>query len=207
MDNVFLTGPKIKLQKKTVDLKTGSDVVVAKTVYISPDDPYNSIVFHKVADALGVNKFDRASTDVSKKITSVYNHLVNKMGDKTNEGSVIDGLYSFRIGNNMGWRDLVNHLYRTSKLEASRVQEEKELGEKWTKEREYQMDLLEESRKAKDMRSAQRRLLNDSQRGIAKAQVGVDEAMQRHQQDVKLKDSLRVRNREVWPEKEDIKVG
>ena len=152
--------PEIKLKVKTIDPITGSDVIEKKVININPNDPYNSIEFHKIADALGVKRFDRLNHHISDKLAVVYNYISNLIGSNDVD-KIVDATLRFQKNtgtSNLQGAELVTKMYRIVRLDMDRKHAESKQQEALKKAEELKKDLESRKDKSKELKTSGEKL-------------------------------------------------
>jgi hypothetical protein len=152
--------PEIKLKVKTIDPITGSDVITKRVISINPNDPYNSIEFHKIADALGVKRFDRLNHHISDKLAVVYNYI-SKLIDSNDVEKIVDATLRFQKNtgttNYLG-SELITKMYRIIRLDMDRKNAENKRQEAIKKAEELSKDLLSKKDRSIELKTSGQRI-------------------------------------------------
>ena len=114
--------PKVTLKEKVIDPVTGDESFKKKVVNISTRDPYNSIEFHKIADALRIKRTDRLNHHISDKVAVVYNYIANLIKSNDVE-KIVSAVKTFQKNtgtDNLGGSELVYEMYRKVRLDMDR---------------------------------------------------------------------------------------
>jgi len=132
----------IKVKDKVVDMVTGDVSVKERTFNISNRDPNNSIEYHKIADLLGINKFDRLDPHISEKLVMLYNWAAGSI--KSNDVDKIHSYIDFHrkeLGVTEVGTSLVNNLYKQARLDT----ESREKTDRFNRWEEYRAEKANEN--------------------------------------------------------------
>lgn len=152
--------PKVTLKEKVIDPVTGDESFVKRVVNISPRDPYNSIEFHKIADALRIKRTDRLDHHISDKIAVVYNYIANLIKSNDVE-KIVSAVKTFQKNtgtDHLGGSELVYEMYRKVRLDMDRkgVEEVQKLKEEAQKA--FEQEAKSKKSKAEELRKSSEKI-------------------------------------------------
>ena len=176
---------QIKLERRRVDPKDGSVSLEKKIVNISEKDPYNSIEYHKICDALGIKKFDRIDPHITEKLATVYNYVANLL--KTNDVLRIEkAINNFRKNAELNAEgvELVDKIYRTVREDILKTREKEAEREALERQEEMLISLKSKSERAAELRSSERKIKREHEKDVKKKTEEGLEAIKEHKASV-----------------------
>jgi len=187
--------PKVTLKEKVIDPTTGSESFKKKVINISPRDPYNSIEFHKIADALRIKRTDRLSHHVSDKVAVVYNYISNLIKSNDVE-KIVSAVKTFQknTGNDhLGGKDLVLEMYRKVRLDMDRKGVEEVQRMKEEAQKAFEKQAKSGKSRAEELRKSSEKI--EKQKLARQKEIG--ESTKQLQEDFKKEVSKTVDTRDV----------
>jgi len=115
--------PRVSVKKKVVDPLTGSITYKKSFITLNKNDPANSLEFHRLADLLEINRYDRLNPHNSTKIAILYNFGARKSGsnDVTKIVSELNKEIKHYGFSNIKGKELLTKLYRAVRLRESQM--------------------------------------------------------------------------------------
>ncbi len=178
---------RVVVSKKTIDPLTGSDVVSKRTIFVSENDPYNSIIYHKLADMLGIDRYNRTDHELARKVAFIYNYYSRLKG----EDKAVTFIDNIKHKLNLSWRDAVDTLYRDARLKGLEEAEILKAKDRDKGLKNINKDFKEDSKRKEEIISLDKKQDISINRGIKNSLQGEYEALKRYQRDTRDKDKMK----------------
>jgi hypothetical protein len=145
--------PEIQVRHKEIDILTGNEKMVNRVFKINESSPENSIEYHKLADLMRINGFDRLNPHISTKLALIYNWAAS-----TTNSNDVEKICNYvnKCAKNLGvmevGKGLVDGLYRVARFDMQSADYDERL--KGSKEaiKAINNDLRGDKKDARDLR-------------------------------------------------------